>query len=367
MKANTTAHIDSVLLYDVVALTCIGFLMIWSAGSVYSIQNYHDSLYLVKKQVMWMALSVAAAFWFFKMDRARLEKMIWPGLIIAIVLLFAVHIPGLSHKVGGAKRWLQLGPLSFQPFEMVKVFYVLYMASLFSNETFEKTRKVFRGTMVTGIVCLGLILQKDLGGTVIIGLLYFAFMIMGGVSLVFLGGLLGMAVAGVGVLVKAEPYRMARMLSFMDPWKDPLGVGYQVVQSLIAVGSGGPLGVGFSNSQQKFLYLPALHTDYIFAIIGEELGLWGTTLVLALFITLLVRGAFIAINVKDNFLKYMAAGLTFMITVQASMNMAVALGLMPSKGTTLPFISSGGTALLFTSVAVALLLSASKAAYGSGR
>jgi cell division protein FtsW len=365
MNAKTNnEHIDSVLFLDTVALVCLGFLMIWSASSVLALQNYQDSLYFVKKQVLWVAISAFLGWWAFRLDHEKLKKYIWRGMLASIVLLFAVHIPHLGHKVGGAKRWLQIGPIGFQPFEAAKLFYVLYLALLFSDTQAPNSRKMARSLMVTGATILGLVLQKDLGGSIIIMLIYIIMMIVSGMNLAFLGILVAAAVPVVVFLIKAEPYRMQRLLSFLDPWKDPQGSGYQTIQSLIAVGSGGIFGLGFSNSQQKFLFLPALHTDYIFSILGEELGLIGCSIVIAMFGAVLVRGAFIAINVKDTFLKYMAAGLTFMLTVQTCMNIAVAVGLMPSKGTTLPFISFGGSSLMISAISVGLLLSASKQAYG---
>jgi cell division protein FtsW len=366
MKTRPNEYMDGVLFYDVIALVCIGFLMIWSASSVYALNYFHDSLYFVKRQVFWLILSGALGLWAFKLDHDKLKKCIGIGMAISIVLLFAVHIPHIGHKVGGAKRWIKVGPLVFQPFELAKIFYVLYLAQLFADNDNPPSRKFIRSAVVTGITLIGLVLQKDLGGSIIIMLIYITTMMITGVNLAILGAILAALAVMVVVLIKVEPYRMHRFLSFLDPWKDPLGTGYQTIQSLIAVGSGGIFGVGFSHSQQKLLYLPALHTDYIFSITAEELGLIGCTFIIGLFALLLVRGAFIAINVKDTFLKLAAAGLTFMLTIQAGMNIAVSLGLMPSKGTTLPFISAGGSSLMVSAIAVGILLSISKAAYGRG-
>jgi cell division protein FtsW len=364
MASKSRPGVDYMLFITCVMLMLFGILMVYDASSAFASETTGDSAYFFKRQVVWAVLGIITGFYFYTRDDRQLDKMIVPGIIVAIVLLFAVHVPGLGRRVGGAKRWLRLGPFSFQPFELAKIFYVLYMSKLFKDDNSPLMKKITRSAMVTAIVALGLIFQKDLGGTAIIMLLYFAMLLMAGVPVWFFGGALAAAVGLVVLLIKVEPYRMQRMLAFTDPWKDFYGSGWQVAQSLISVGSGGILGVGFSNSQQKFLYLPTPHTDYIFSIIGEELGLWGAILVIFGFFMILSRGIFIAINSKDKFYKFMAVGLTLAITSQAVINIGVAIGIMPSKGTTLPFISAGGSSLLITCIAAALLLSASRKAYG---
>jgi cell division protein FtsW len=364
MKQGLKPGIDYTLFITCVILMLFGILMVYDASSAFASETTGDSAYYFKRQIVWAALGIIAGFYFYKRDFRQLDKMIVPGMIAAIVLLFAVHVPGLGRRIGGAKRWLHLGPLSFQPFELAKIFYVLYLSKIFTDDTGPLSRKIIRSAAVTGIVALGLIFQKDLGGTAIIMVLYFAMLLLAGVPVWFFGGALAAAVGLVVLLIKVEPYRMQRMLSFTDPWKDFYGSGWQIAQSLISVGSGGIFGVGFSNSQQKFLYLPTPHTDYIFSIIGEELGLWGAVLVIFGFFMILSRGVFIAINVKDRFYKFMATGLTLAILTQAIINIGVAIGIMPSKGTTLPFISAGGSSLLITCIAAGLLLSASREAYG---
>lgn len=367
MKTVTGERMDYTLFMACLGLTLFGVLMVYSASPVLAFEERGDSAYYFKKQVMWAIVGLAAGFYFFRRSTAELKKFMMPGLILAIVLLFAVHIPHLGRKVGGATRWLSLGPFSFQPFELVKIFYVIYLADLLSSTTHTFSKKLIRSAAVTGIIALGLIFQKDLGATVIILMIYMAMLLIAGVNLWVFAGLITAAASAVFFLIKAEPYRMKRMLVFLDPWSDYYGAGWQTIQSLIAVGSGGIFGVGFSNSQQKFLYLPTPHTDYIFSIIGEEWGLIGATVVLAGFFIVLSRGVFIAINVQDKFNKFLALGLTLTIVTQVCINVAVSTGLMPSKGTTLPFLSYGGSSLLMACIAMGMLLAISKSAYGRGK
>ncbi|MEI7542051.1 MAG: putative lipid II flippase FtsW [bacterium] len=368
MKQTASGErMDYTLLITCVGLTLFGILMVYSASPVAAYGKYGDSAFFVKKQIVWAVLALIAGFVFYKRKTVDIKKMMMPGLVTSIILLFAVHIPHLGHKVGGATRWFNLGPLSFQPFELVKIFYVIYLAEIFSTESFTVLKRFIRTAMVTGIIILGLIFQKDLGAVMIIVSIYLAILIIVGSYGKMLIGLLPVLVMLVVALIKFEPFRLKRFMAFLDPWKDPLGSGYQSIQSFIAVGSGGIFGVGFSNSQQKFLFLPTPHTDYIFSVVAEELGLIGSVILLSGFFMVLSRGVFIAINVQDKFNKFLALGLTLIIITQVCMNVAVSIGLMPTKGTTLPFISYGGSSLMVACVAMGMLLSVSKLAYGRGK
>lgn len=367
MKTSSGERMDYTLFTACVALVLFGILMVYSASPVLAFEEHGDSAYYFKRQVVFAILGLAVGFYFFRRNPEQLKKIMIPGLTVSILLLFAVHIPHLGRRVGGATRWFNLGLFSFQPFELVKIFYVIYLADLFADEKNPFSRKLIRSAGVTGIIALGLIFQKDLGATVIIMMIYMAMLLVAGVNIWIFAGLIGAAVMAVIVLIKAEPYRMKRVMMFLDPWSDYYGAGWQTIQSLIAVGSGGIFGVGFSNSQQKYLYLPTPHTDYIFSIIGEEWGLIGATVVLAGFFMVLSRGVFIAINAQEKFNKFMALGLTLTIITQVCINVAVTIGLMPSKGTTLPFLSYGGSSLLVACIAMGMLLAISKTAYGRAK
>jgi cell division protein FtsW len=301
------------------------------------------------------------------MDFEKMKDLTPVFLIGAIISLFLVRIPHLGVKAGGAYRWLKIGPFSLQPFEFAKLFYAMYLAYIFSKEDIPYKKKVTRSLTMTGCVLAGLILQKDLGGSAIITGVYMVMLFITGAPIKFFLISIPAAIAGFVGLVIVEPYRMKRILVYLDPWKDYLHSGWQTAQSLIAVGTGGLFGVGLSQSQQKFGYLPDPHTDYIFSIVCEELGLWGASGVAILFFVLMWRGTVIAMAARDKFLKYLACGMTFMLGIQAYMNIGVAIGLLPSKGTTLPFFSSGGSSLMVSLVAAGILLAISKKVYGDGR
>lgn len=354
------AKVDNVLFIASVALTLGGLIMIYSGSSVLAYESHADGAYFFKRQLLWLLLGLAAGVFFYRLEIEKIKKYIGPLLIGAIVMLFAVHLPGLGNRAGGAMRWMKLGPVSFQPFEAVKLFYVLYLALVFASEKPDPKVKLTRAVIVTFIIGAGLIWQRDLGGAGIIAILFLGMIFIAGFNLKYLLFFVPVLLGGLVYFIKVEPYRLKRIFTFLDPWQDPLGAGWQTIQSLIAIGSGGMFGVGVFESQQKFGYLPTPHTDYIFAIIGEELGLWGGILVLIGFFFILQRGFYIALHVAQTHLKYTAAGCTLMIIVQALVNIYVATGMMPPKGTTLPFLSSGGSSLVVNLVAVAILLSISK-------
>ena len=363
MKTASGERMDYTLFMACVALTLFGILMVYSASPVLAYEEHGDSAYYFKKQVLFAIIGLAAGFYFFKRSSAGLKIFMMPCLFLSIALLFAVHIPG----IGLGSRWIKIWFISFQPFELVKIFYIIYLSTIFSNDSYPFSRKLIRSTAITAIIAIGLIFEKDLGATVIIIMIYMAMLLIAGVNLWIFLGMIVSAILAVVILIKVEPYRMVRIMAFLNPWSDYYGAGWQTIQSLIAVGSGGIFGVGFSNSQQKYLYLPAPHTDYIFSIIGEEWGLIGSTVVLAGFFMVLSRGVFIAINVQDKFNKFMAMGLTLIIITQVCINVGVATGVMPSKGTTLPFLSYGGSSLLIACAAMGMLLSISKSAYGKAK
>jgi cell division protein FtsW len=354
------SKVDNPLFISAVLLTLGGLIMIYSGSSVLAYESYSDGAFFFKRQFMWLVLGLAAGIFFYRTEPEKIKQFITPLLIGSIILLFAVHFPGLGRRVGGAIRWIKIGPFSFQPFEAVKLFYILYLAFVFASDKLDSKIKLTRAVIVTAVIGAGLIWQRDLGGAAIIALLFLGMIVVGGFDLKYLLFFVPVLFAGLVYFIKVEPYRLKRILTFLDPWQDPLGAGWQTIQSLIAIGSGGPLGVGIFESQQKFYYLPTPHTDYIFAIIGEELGLWGALLVIVGFFFILQRGLYIALHVNEVFLKYTAAGATMMIVMQALANVYVATGLMPPKGTTLPFLSFGGSSLIVNIAAVALLLSISK-------
>jgi cell division protein FtsW len=359
------AKVDNPLFVAAMALTLGGLIMIYSGSSVLAYQNYGDGSYFFKRQLLWLIIALVLGVAAFKLPLDMVREHINKFLIAAIVLLFAVHLPGLGHRVAGGLRWIRIGPFSFQPFEAAKLAYVIYLAKVFAAEKAAMKAKIARVCFITALIGGALIWQRDLGGAAIIMAVFLCMLLVAGVDLRYFLVFVPVIVLGVIYFIKVEPYRIIRILAYLNPWKDPLGAGWQTTQSLIAIGSGGPLGVGIFESQQKYNYLPTPHTDYIFAIIGEELGLWGGLLVLVGFFFILQRGTYVALHTNDLFPKYLAAGLTLMIILQALANICVATGIMPPKGTTLPFLSFGGTSLMVNIMAVGILLSISRRLPGS--
>ncbi len=365
MENKKVEKIDGILLFVFIVLTFTGLLMIYSSSSVIANELYHDSAYFLKKQILWLTIGLILAILFFYLPLNKMKKIIAFLFYLFIILLFMVHIPGFSKKIGGAKRWLSLPFLpAFQPLEFIKLFFVLYLADLYSRDDVQEKVKILKSFLVAGVIFVSLIFQPDMGGAVIIILLLIFMMIITGNLIKYLLISLPVIVMVVFIFIKSEPYRVRRLLAFLNPWQDPYGAGYQTIQSLIGIGSGGIWGIGLIQSQQKFLFLPTPHTDYIFSIIGEEVGFLGCLFVLFMFFIILWRGFLIAINSNEKYQKFLAAGLTIMLITQAVINIGVAIGLLPSKGTTLPFISSGGSSLVVSIIAASVLLSLSGKIYG---
>ncbi|PKL90887.1 MAG: putative lipid II flippase FtsW [Candidatus Goldiibacteriota bacterium HGW-Goldbacteria-1] len=367
-KAKALDRVDPVLLIDVLVLTLLGLIMVYSASSVVSYEDYGDSAYFFKKQLVWAFLGIIAAGFFMVYEPEKMKKFIPFLLFVFVIMLFMVHVPGFGKKAGGAVRWLKLPGLpQIQPFEFVKLFYAMYLAFLFSDVKTPFKKIFIKSIVVTAAVCFGLILQRDLGGTFIIMALFIIMTLISGAPLKIFAVTIPAAVFVVVAMIVVEPYRVKRMFVYLDPWKDYFGAGWQTAQSLIAIGTGGIFGMGLSQGQQKFLYLPTPHTDYIYSIVGEETGFIGAALVAVMFFIFLWRGSAIAINAKDRFLKLLACAVTFMIGVQAFTNMGVATGILPPKGTTLPFFSAGGSSLLVSLMAAGILLGVSRKVFGEGK
>ncbi|EHQ91545.1 stage V sporulation protein E [Desulfosporosinus youngiae] len=356
---------DLVLLGAIMALLGIGFVMVYSSSAVRGYIQYDDPYHYLKMEILWVTMGLVAMFISMVIDLRWLRKYAKPALILAIVLLIAVKIPGIGRRVNGADRWIGLGPLSIQPSEVIKLSMVLMMSHLLALnphkiESFRKGVLPILGLM--GVIAGLIMLQPDLGTTLVIAATTFFMLIAAGARashILALGG------AGLGLVVAAiaaAPYRMKRIFAFLDPWADPLGNGYQTIQSLLALGPGGLFGLGLGQSRQKFLYLPENHTDFIFAMVGEELGFIGASLVVLTFFLFAWRGFRVAMRAPDAYTGFLAVGLTAMVSVQAMINMGVVSGVLPVTGITLPFISYGGTSLVFTMIGVGVLLNISREA-----
>lgn len=337
--------------------------MVYSASAVSANVNFNDSYYFLKRQFIWAALGLLAMIFTMNIDYHIWRKLAKLIILITIVLLILVLIPGMGKVVNGARRWLGSGSIYIQPSEIAKLSMVLFTAYYLSNYQ-NKIQSFIKGVVpLLGMlaVIFGLILKEpDLGTALSIAGTVFVLLFIAGARIWHLTSLSAVGVAGIVVAILAEPYRLKRLIAFNDPWADPLDTGYHIIQSLYAIGSGGLFGVGLGRSREKFLYLPEPHTDFIFSILGEELGLIGTTTILVLFFLFAWRGFKIAMSATDVYGSILAAGLTTMILVQALMNIAVVTASMPVTGIPLPFLSFGGSALIFTMAGVGILLNISK-------
>jgi len=359
-----------VLLGAVLLLTMLGVVMVYSASAVYAGARLGDGLWFFKRQLAGATLGLLALLLALRIGYRRLEKLAAPLLLLSLVLLALVHVPGLGRAAGGARRWLALGPIQFQPSELVKLALVLWLARSLSRRQ-EKIRAFSAGLLphlvVLGIAASLLLLEPDFGTTVVIACLTFALLFAAGARITWLasGVMLGAPIAAF--LIWHSPYRLRRVLAFLDPWADPRGHGYQAVESLLAFGAGGTAGVGLGGSHQKLFFLPAAHTDFILSIVGEELGFVGVSAVLLLFAALVFRGLKAAHAAPDAFGCYLALGLTLLLALEALVNPGMALSLLPTKGMALPFLSYGMTSAVASLLAAGILLSVSGGAAGGGR
>ncbi len=355
---------DASLLAAVLGLLALGVVMVYSSSSVVALQSYGDAAYFAKRQVVWAALGLGAMTFAMRYDHERLGKkqVVWLLLIVTLLLLAAVLLPGIGRTVNGARRWIRLGFLSLQPAELMKFTLVIYLAAYISSKG-ERIRSFGSGLLPALLVCglyLGLtVVQPDFGTVVAAGLVLAGMLFAGGAKIGHLALLAALAAPAAYLAVANSAYRLRRMLAFLDPWADPQGAGHQIVQSFLAFGSGGIFGRGLGEGRQKLLFLPERHSDFIYAVIGEELGILGALAVLLLFGLVLWRGMAIARN-AEGLGRMLALGFTLMITVQALINMAVVTGIVPTKGIALPLVSYGGSALVVTLASVGVLLNISK-------
>jgi cell division protein FtsW len=355
---------DKVLLFIMLAMVAFGALMIYSSTSVITpllAKKKITEFYYFKRHMFTMVLGTLAMLIAYRLKPSLLKKISVPLLVFSFFLLLLVFVPNIGVTAGGARRWIRLWPTTFQPSELVKLAMVIFLAKYmsaadYSTESFRSFAKPLMVMAVFQVVFLG---QPDFGATMSLGLLTFGLLFISGMKLRYLGSVLVLAIPVIIKLVM-EPYRLRRITSFLDPWKDPQGSGFQLIQSFISIGSGGLTGLGLGESKQKLSFLPASHTDFIFCLVGEELGLIGAALVIALFLMLFLRGITVANRSGDSFNYYLAYGLTMMISVQALINFAVVTGMVPTKGLPLPFMSYGGSALLVNMAVVGLLLRISK-------
>jgi cell division protein FtsW len=355
---------DGLLLLVMLLLVSFGALMIYSSTAVVTpllAKKNISGFYYFKRHLFTMVLGGLVALLAYAVKPSSLKKASVPLLVLSFLLLIMVFIPHVGVSAGGARRWIRLWPTTFQPSELVKLAMVIFLAKYVSSPGYntESFASFLKPLAVMALFQVVFLKQPDFGSTMSLAFLTFALLFVSGMRLKYIASVMVLAVPVLYKLVM-EPYRLRRITSFIDPWKDPLGSGFQLVQSFISLGSGGLTGLGLGESKQKLSFLPASHTDFIFCLVGEELGLIGATVLILLFVALFWRGISIAGKAKDQFVYYLAYGLTLMISLQALINFAVVTGLVPTKGLPLPFMSYGGSALLMNMAAVGLLLRISR-------
>ncbi len=354
---------DYLILFVVLTLMGIGLIMILSASSIRAYNLYGDSYYLFKQQLISAAIGIIVMLILMNIDYHIYKRFATIILFLTLAGLIIVLIPGIGRVAGGSRRWLGVGSFRIQPSELAKIAIVIYIASFMAKKK-EEINSFKKGVLPLVIILaliFGLILlEPDLGTAVTITGSFVLILFAGGVRMGHLFLLGGTGLPAIVYFILTEDYRRERLFAFLNPWKDPLDTGYHIIQSLLALGSGGIFGVGLGNSRQKFLYLPEPGTDFIFSILGEEFGLIGTLLILTLYFILAWRGLKIALSVTDTFGSIMAVGITGMIILQAIVNIGVVTSSMPITGITLPFISYGGTSLVIMLSGIGILLNISR-------
>lgn len=360
MKKNS---LDIVLCASVILISLFGLVMIFSASYIWAGYKYDDPFKFVKNQGLFFIIGIIVMIIVSKIDYKLYFKKANILLIACIILLILVLIPGIGAIRNGSRSWFGIGSFGIQPSEFTKLALIIFTAKYLHNNQ-KDIRNIKKGVLpILGLTLFifGIImLQPDFGtGTIlvisIIGLLF-----VGGVDIKFFLKIGAVGLIGVVALIMIAPYRLTRILSFMNPWKDPLGSGFQIIQSLYAIGPGGLFGLGFGNSIQKHFYLPEPQTDFIFSIISEEFGFLGVIIVVSLFLTIIISSIRIARKSNDLFGKYLVFGIIFQIAFQALMNLMVVVGLIPVTGVTLPFLSYGGSSLLITLAAIGIILNVSR-------
>ena len=358
--------VDYLLLFGIIMISIFGVVMIYSASYVWAEYKFHDPLKFAKTQFLFLVVSYILIFFSLKIPYQKYLSYANLIFFICFILLILVLIPGIGTVRNGSRSWFGIGGFGIQPSEFTKLGMIIFTSKYLAyNEKILKNIKsgVFPILGVLMLVFGLIMLQPDFGTGVIIVISIIVLLFVSGVNMGFFIKLGFIGLLGVVALIIAAPYRMKRIVSFLNPWSDPLGSGFQIIQSLYAIGPGGLLGLGFGNSIQKHFYLPEPQTDFIFAIISEEFGFLGILIVASLFLLIIYRGFHISIHCENKFGKYLSFGITFQLAFQALLNLMVVVGLIPVTGVTLPFLSYGGSSLLITMISMGILLNISKYNY----
>jgi len=361
---------DPFLLTVVLLILTVGIVMVTSASYIIASGKFGDGFYFAKKQGMAMVIGLVVMYLFSRVHPFFWKKAAVPLLAGSLFLLLLVFIPGLGVEMGGSHRWLRL-PLGFfiQPSELIKYALILFFARSLARKG-DSVRDFAVGflphVLVIVVVVFFILLQPDFGTAVIVTIVGFLMLFVAGVRLQHLFGVVLLCVPFLVQIAVMAPYRWQRLKSYLNPWGDPQNSGFQIIQSLVAFGCGGFWGVGIGKGIQKLFYLPQPHTDFIFAVVAEELGLCGVIMLILLFYLLICRGLVVAIKAQDKFLRFLAFGITSLIGLQALVNMGVAMGVLPTKGLPLPLVSLGGTSLITNLAGLGILMAITRAVQGEG-
>ncbi len=354
---------DMWLFVAVVALVSVGVVMVYSASAIIAADRFHDPYFFLKKQLFWAVLGFGCLWAAMTANYRILERLMLPLLVVSLVLLVLVLVPPFSQEINGTRRWFRWGPVSFQPAELAKFSLVVYLAHFLTRRR-EVVESFWLGLLppllVAGSMAGLVLLQPDLGSSLTLVVLVFCLLFLAGGRVRQMTLVAASALPLLAVAIYMAPYRLKRIMTFLDPWADPRGSGFQIIQSYLALGSGGLFGRGLGESKQKLFYLPEPHTDFVFAVLGEELGLLGAVSVIGLFGLLIWRGIRVGLGAPDPFGALLALGLTALLACQTLVNLGVVTGALPTKGLPLPFISFGGSALIMAMVSVGVLLNISQ-------
>lgn len=368
VKKQKKYRIDFLLLFCVLFLVGFGVLMVYSASFYQAELTYGNPRFFMKKQLIGAFIGLICMFLMYFINYEKLKKLKWISIILSVILLGLVFVPHIGVRVYGARRWINLGLFTLQPSEIAKFCFVIFASASLSKV--QREVRTFKGiipTVCAGcLMCLLIILEPNMSITICVGVTMLSMLFVGGASLKQFLLLLIPIICLVPVLIIIEPYRLRRLVAFLDPFASASGEGFQLVQSLYGVANGGFLGVGLFNSRQKYLFLPFAESDFIFSIIAEEFGFVGCLFLILVYFVVVIRGIKIAQNAPTRFGCYLASGITTVIAVQVLVNIAVVTGSIPPTGVPLPFISAGSTSLVVFMSAIGILLNIDKQTHTSG-
>jgi len=352
---------DRYLLSSVIGLVCMGLLMVASASMVVSDRIYGEPFYFLLHQTVFLTVGILFSWFLFRFSMEQWEKISAQLLLFSLLLLSVVLVPGLGHSVNGSMRWIGVGPIGLQVSEFAKLAMIIYLASYLvrrHDEVKNRIRGFLKPLLVIGVMAVLLLKEPDFGAMAVIVVTSLGMLFLAGVRIWQFVFLLVIAALILALLAISSPYRVQRLTTFMNPWANPYASGYQLTQSLIAFGHGGWFGVGLGNSTQKLFYLPEAHTDFLFAVLAEELGLIGSLFIVGLYCLFVLRSLWVglcAFRQRQYFSSYVAYGISLFLIIQAIINLGVNIGLLPTKGLTLPLMSYGGSSMLIDCIAIMLL------------